>query len=277
MPRGTDRSDQAARQGRLWTPALLRGDAKLVGWFDAMDVGTIATTSSAVSQWSDKSGRANHVTNSSASNRPTYGANGLKGGYPGVIHDASVDAQYLATLSFTGLVDNVSTYGVHSFTSASVSFARMTSFADAGQSDFNSANGAASLLRDSTNANVHAFAANTASTVVAISYGIPFIAGGRITTTTKGVAVNGTLATQTAMAARAFASPTRFAIGGEWTGAGIVVATRLHGVTAEVVVCKDETTRDRERLEGYLAWKWALVDNLPASHTYKNRPPLIGD
>jgi hypothetical protein len=40
-----------------------------------------------------------------------------------------------------------------------------------------------------------------------------------------------------------------------------------------------ETTDDRRRqtVEGYLAWKWGLVANLPAAHPFKNRPPLIGD
>jgi hypothetical protein len=32
-----------------------------------------------------------------------------------------------------------------------------------------------------------------------------------------------------------------------------------------------------QAIEGYLAWKWGLVANLPASHPFKNRPPLIGD
>ena len=28
-----------------------------------------------------------------------------------------------------------------------------------------------------------------------------------------------------------------------------------------------------EKAEGYLAWKWGLVNNLPSSHPYKNSPP----
>jgi hypothetical protein len=33
------------------------------------------------------------------------------------------------------------------------------------------------------------------------------------------------------------------------------------------------STEDRQRIEGYLAHKWGLTANLPASHPYKNTPP----
>jgi len=32
-------------------------------------------------------------------------------------------------------------------------------------------------------------------------------------------------------------------------------------------------TTTRQKLEGYLAWKWGVVGNLPAIHPYKNYPP----
>jgi len=34
-------------------------------------------------------------------------------------------------------------------------------------------------------------------------------------------------------------------------------------------------TTTREKIEGYLAWKWGLVSSLPGGHTYKDRPPLL--
>jgi hypothetical protein len=34
---------------------------------------------------------------------------------------------------------------------------------------------------------------------------------------------------------------------------------------------------DRTAIEGYLAWKWGLVDTLNPAHPYALRPPLIGD
>jgi hypothetical protein len=31
---------------------------------------------------------------------------------------------------------------------------------------------------------------------------------------------------------------------------------------------------DRQKMEGYLAWKWNLQSNLPSNHPYKNAKPV---
>lgn len=40
-------------------------------------------------------------------------------------------------------------------------------------------------------------------------------------------------------------------------------------------VARQLSTANRQRLEGYLAWKWALEANLPAGHPFKNTPPTV--
>ena len=40
-----------------------------------------------------------------------------------------------------------------------------------------------------------------------------------------------------------------------------------------ILIDKVLTLSDREKLEGYLAWKWGLQANLPAGHTYKSAAP----
>jgi hypothetical protein len=48
----------------------------------------------------------------------------------------------------------------------------------------------------------------------------------------------------------------------------------LNGQVAEVVICSDFlTTLEKEKVEGYLAWKWGLVSSLPGGHTYKSSAP----
>lgn len=48
----------------------------------------------------------------------------------------------------------------------------------------------------------------------------------------------------------------------------------LGGYIAEVVMWDSVISDDdRQKLEGYLAWKWDLVSQLPANHPYKNDPP----
>lgn len=46
------------------------------------------------------------------------------------------------------------------------------------------------------------------------------------------------------------------------------------GYMGEVLVYDTEiSAENRQKIEGYLAWKWGLVDKLPSSHPYKNVAP----
>ena len=45
------------------------------------------------------------------------------------------------------------------------------------------------------------------------------------------------------------------------------------GAFAEVLIVEDVTTATRQKLEGYLAWKWGLEANLPIGHPYKSAAP----
>jgi hypothetical protein len=49
-----------------------------------------------------------------------------------------------------------------------------------------------------------------------------------------------------------------------------------NGDIFEIVICNSSLSiNDREKVEGYLAWKWGLEGNLPALHTYKSSPPTV--
>jgi hypothetical protein len=55
-------------------------------------------------------------------------------------------------------------------------------------------------------------------------------------------------------------------------GAGLAV----NGLIGEIIVTSSLAfTDNRQRLEGYLAWKWGLEANLPANHPYKLLPPTV--
>lgn len=42
-----------------------------------------------------------------------------------------------------------------------------------------------------------------------------------------------------------------------------------------IIISGDLSADDRRRMEGYLAWKWALEGKLPANHPYKLLPPTV--
>ena len=48
------------------------------------------------------------------------------------------------------------------------------------------------------------------------------------------------------------------------------------GKMGEIIMLQSEPTlADRQKIEGYLAWKWGLNANLPADHPYKNERPTM--
>ena len=71
-----------------WTPADLGADLAL--WLDADDSSTITLNGSDVSQWDDKSGNARHVLQAAASQQPVYNVTGLNG-KPTITFDGTND------------------------------------------------------------------------------------------------------------------------------------------------------------------------------------------
>ena len=61
--------------GGLWTPANI----STALWLDAADASTITQSLGDVSQWDDKSGNGNDVSNGAASTQPAYLATGWNG------------------------------------------------------------------------------------------------------------------------------------------------------------------------------------------------------
>lgn len=50
----------------------------------------------------------------------------------------------------------------------------------------------------------------------------------------------------------------------------------LNAYIAEIVTYNRQLTlRERQQVEGYLAWKWGLSSSLPTSHAYKSNPPAM--
>lgn len=75
-----------ASGGGGWTPASL---SPLAWWYAHADY--ITESGGAVSQWSDRSGNGNHLTQSNASLKPTFSSTGWNGSKGAVTFDGSLD------------------------------------------------------------------------------------------------------------------------------------------------------------------------------------------
>jgi hypothetical protein len=84
---------------------------------------------------------------------------------------------------------------------------------------------------------------------------------------------NGTQLSQTASYTYSIGSPSALQIGFRAPN-GNTPDIALNVYIGEIVIYNtQQSTTNRQTVEGYLAWKWGLQGNLPANHPYKSAPP----
>jgi len=256
-----------------WTPALL-SDLSL--WLDAADTSTITLNGSNVSQWSDKSGNAKHAVQTTASLQPEYLATGFNG-KPTLKFDATDDVFFITGTSadasndfFIGAAFNfVTTAGawlmIAGFRSAVATpggghpiLQRMEGFSRIGYH-------------------------HTDIAAIGVDVAVTTFTGNKIATLgrTGGTAGNGGTATVTVTGASGNYRSTGTQTWESTATTNFQIAGRQQALTAfseknisEIILCnRNLTTLERQQYEGYLAWKWGLVADLPADHPYKNVAP----
>lgn len=238
-----------------WTPADL--GAALALWLDAEDTASITLNGSNVSQWSDKSGNANHAVQNTAALQPVYSATGW-GGKPSI--EFAQDRLELPSNFASG----TSLYFVAQRTGAT---GNQTLLGCTGPSDyvpiFSDGNVSSQLLRfaginDPAQSSIY-----MTGELIKAKNSIPVVnrdalfdlAGSRRIWEFLGILPLSS-------------SPW---IG--YTGSG---GYAWYGPIVEIVAStNDSSTEERQKLEGYLAWKWGLEANLPADHPYKSAPPTV--
>lgn len=258
MPRGTDRWDEAIRQGRLWTPTQLRPE-NVLRWWDAGDIQTISAASGLATQVRDKSGRANHLAASGT--EATWSASTWNGQRPALTTAGSKFYTIGTSLAYAGATGRTIFAAIQQNGTASV---RTIMGGIAGSIQFRLE--AAHQVRLVRTSQLGIF---TSSIALATGY---HVVGVQVATSLSNIITNGTFETN--------------ATDGAYTVNNIEVLRSAAapgtedflGVCGEIIDLDGVlTTRPRQLVEGYMAWKWDTVSRLPASHPFKNRPPLIGD
>ena len=245
---------------RLWTPA----DITTVGWWDLSDEDTITESAGSVSQWDDKSGNGNNATQGSGSNQPTTGGTiGTRNAitFDGVDDFFSVTNSPLATQDFSIFVV---------FTSVNTQAdARWFRGAPVFMGDHGgTVNDAGIVVLSGTVAvGIRDATAYKASTT--INDGNPFQFGFiRDQDATSYGYVNGTQEISQALNTCTLDKSWRIGANNDGT-------QPLDGTVGEIIaldsLASDET---RQKVEGYLAWKWGIEASLPVAHPYKSEAPL---
>ena len=263
MPRGLNPYDRAKKQKMLWTPQLL-GSEYFVG-FSAKDVGGINITSgSSVDSWSDLLRNGRDTT--SGAIKPTYNSNKFLGNPCVVFSNSPMDSS--ATLpggsTYSWLVlakDN------NSATAISEPFSIGTSLSSSTMELVLDYDGSiASGLMCAFNGNVQGKTSNSPikSTPTLIGIGLNSGYGwARVNGVngTAGVTIHST-------------STNLFRIGGSRPQN----LFPLNGDIYCILAIKSAIgSLPFFAAEGWMAWEFRMESLLPASHPFRNRPPLIGD
>lgn len=228
-----------------WTPADL--GASLALWLDADDASTITLNGSDVSQWDDKSGNGRNATQAVAASQPTYAATGFNSKptlqFDGTSDFMRADAAAVAIGSQAFTLMSAARFPTAGFLFSLRESAGGTTrgyIQRANANELNSAWGDPSVsppvlsVVDSTN-NILGAQKRTGGVVESFANGV----GG-------GTATASFSAPFAVLALGAFSTT----ITNNWSNSWF----------SEIVIATGTmTTADRQKLEGYLAWKWGGI------------------
>jgi hypothetical protein len=253
----------------LWTPA----EITTALWLDAADSGTLTLDGSGnVEQWDDKSGNGRHATQSTAGSRPEFDGSGSELLFNGSSHFLECDD--LASVA-AGDDKPWTFFAVTVAENHFLSHRNIVSFG----ADPDSLNGFHHQLRYTSAGTPQSDRrAGAASQQVAGSFDIrdtSVILGKVFTGSLGSLFVNGDEDASGSQDVDSMGeSLNLFTIGARRREAG--VDRHFPGSISEIVFLGEAAdTKKRQLVEGYLAWKWGLEEDLPSGHPYKDAAPML--
>ena len=230
-----------------WTPTDLGASLQL--WLDADDASSVLTSGSQVTQWNDKSGHGRNAVQATPANQPSYGVATLSG-MPAVSFSGA--ARYLDSPMPTGTCSqdyNVITVFQKTGTPQTYEALVTRGTANIGNPlDIYNDN----RYRSATQYNGYTNIKTSTSPTLLVD-------------TMDGVGLS-----LSEWADGSFVKSDAIGVYDDngstvCVGSRVDRVTQFNGVIGEVIVTNATlSTSDRQKLEGYLAWKWGLQGSLPA-------------
>jgi hypothetical protein len=243
----------------VFNPTLL---SNCTLWLDALDNNALVLSGSSVTTWRDKSGGGFNgsvigtVTNTGNINGRT------------ALNWATADSSFVGNSSNSGTT--VTVFSVFNMATSAANFARVVGLGLNGQFDFNSTAYCIPILRINATTAVSSYRNNVQLSTVANGLNQNILACALFDGTNNTLFTNGT--SNTSVGSSGSFGYTNYGIGFNLAGNADPQGYFV-GRIGEVLIYNAAMTRDQRQLvEGYLAWKWGLVGNLPSTHPYKKTP-----
>lgn len=234
-------------------------------WLDAADIGTLTLSGSNVTQWNDKSGNGRVASGFVGSG--TYSSNGLNS-YPTI--QITPTGNMIAPVPSGTFPNQITVFVVYQKTGTNAVFDTIITRVISGNqpAPFDIYGNSTSDVRFAGNGSSYRY---TTSAFGVYSRTTPTILSINLVYSTPGSwneGVNGTISTYNLSN-----------VVGDGTladnASNFYIGTRMDSVTKMVgniseIICYSSllTTGERQQIEGYLAWKWGLRQNLPTTHPY---------
>ena len=250
----------------------------LAGWYDAADTTTINFSSgSNIVRWTDKSGSGNNAIQIIAGNQPQYNS-----GIRGIVFNGTT--QYML-IPANGRVqfNPINMYAV--INTPTITGGYFNNVLRKGANGVGTFEFYLRVIVQSGTPTVNSQIGGLNSTVLAgtttsltdTSYTFNSLQlVGLFTNQSQGyVMTNGTAGSVTTLSVPQQFAPAVTGVGCRpITSDGSSVNEYFNGNMYEIIVFNvTPTVFQRQQVEGYLAWKWGLQANLPASHPFRNAPP----
>ena len=261
----------------LWTPAQL--EMGLALWLDADDASTITLNGTDVAAWADKSGNGYDVSQGTAANQPAYVTNALNG--KPVIRTDGGDQMENTTSSLFRNVGVATWVAVAKYPVATGGDSAMLMFCSTGVDALrarfgltaNPSPGGAFMGVAGRRLDTDSFQTAASSTPRIVNTGFLEVGQANYANAKANHWTNGTqdltgATFQTAGNTSNTNPLTLNVFGSAPTGTEIAEVIAIEGPLPDY---------EREKLEGYLAHKWGVADDLPAAHPYKSAAPTVDD
>ena len=253
-----------------WTPASITTAL----WLDAAESSTI-TIATGVSTWADKSGNAANATQATTTRQPSYSATAFPGSLPGVLFDGVDDIMDISTIAMRNQTHGV--YWVFSRSGAGTGDGYSPMIGVRASAGTGTDRGALHYVKNANNFGAcYPYYQGPGTGNYDLSSGTVYsnstgnVMAFQSNTTGWGVWRNGTIEATTNTIATPNTDNIGYSIGGQYN-----VSRRMHGVIGEIIMVQTTDTTTRQKIEGYLAWKWGLQASLPVGHPYKAAAPTV--